>query len=437
DIGLGGSTARNPLNFINQNDIESMTILKDASSTAIYGSRGANGVIIITTKKSKSKDAKLEYGNSFTFSSLASNLEMMSADEFVKNGGTDNKSRSYDWKDAVLQNGTSSSHDVAFSKSSETSSTRLSFGSSVNKGIVKNTGFDKYTFAVSNSNEFLDGILKVDAKFNYAGIKDKATLITSNTGYIGNVIGSALYWNPSTPIYKADGSYNVISDTYINPVQLLNSYNDYTNTNKVVSNVKSTVKINSHLNYQFLVGIETSNSNRKSELLPTIQIQGVAQATAPGATTPKYGTATISPNSRFNKTFEHTLNYNNSFSDNFVFDAVAGYSYYDYRGSGSFSSGRGYDAAQVNLIDNIEGGLQNEFRSASDRYRYEVQSYFLRANATLYKKFLVTATIRRDGSSKLGENSKYGNFPALGLGYKVIEGQSGLLNSLKIRGTYG
>ena len=435
DIGLGASSARNPLNFINQNDIESMSILKDASSTAIYGSRGANGVIVITTKKSKSKEPQLTYSNSFTFSSLASNLKLMSSAEFVANGGANNGGTGYKWEDAILRNAFSMNHDVAFTKSTENSSTRVSIGASNTEGIVNKTGLDKYTMAFNNSNDFFGGALKVDTKVNYSSLRDQAALISDNAGYIGNLIGAAMYWNPTNKLYNTNGTYNVISNTYINPVQLANAYTDYTNTNKLLASVKSTLKLNDNLNYQLLVGVETSTSSRKLQLDPTINIQNVAQASS-GSTT-KFGQANISNIQKFNKTFEHTLNYNKTFNDNFVMDALAGYSYYQYNANGNDVSAKGFDANQLNLIDNIEGGLQNEFRASSWKNQVELQSFFGRVNATLYKKFLVTATMRADGSTKLGKNNKYGTFPSVGLGYKVFEDKAGLVNSLKLRANYG
>jgi len=444
DVGLGSQSARNPLNFINQNDIESLTILKDASSTAIYGSRGANGVVVITTKKSKSKEPQLTYSNSFTFSSLASNLELMSANEFVAKGGKDNGSRSYNWEDAIMRNAFSSNHDVSFTKSTENSSTRVSIGASNTEGIVNKTGLDKYTFALNNSNDFFGGTLKVDTKVNYSSLKDQAALISNNAGFIGNLIGAAMYWNPTDRLTNADGTYNVspnggtgINNSFLNPALLSDAYTDYTNTNKLLASIKSTLKINDNLNYQFLFGVETSNSTRKSQLSPAIQIQNVAQATAPGSSVVKFGQANITQIERVNRTFEHTLNYNKTFNDNFIFDALAAYSYYDYNVNGSNTSAKGFDPKQTNLIDNIEGGLQNEFRASSFRNRNELQSFFGRANATLYKKFLITASFRADGSTKLGANNKYGSFPAIGLGYKVFEDKAGLVNSIKLRANYG
>nr|WP_315206304.1 SusC/RagA family TonB-linked outer membrane protein [uncultured Flavobacterium sp.] len=434
---LGASSARNPLNFVNQNDIESISVLKDASSTAIYGSRGANGVIVITTKKGKSKVPQLAYSSSVTFSKMAGDFDVMTPEQFVAAGGDDKGSRSYNWKDAVLQKGFSMNHDLSFTKSTENSNTRISLGASNTDGIVKNTGLDKYSATVYNSNDFFGGALKVEERIMYASLKDDTTILSNDAGYIGNIIGTSLYWNPTLPIYKADGTYNVVSNTYLNPVQLLNSYKDFTNTNKFLGSINTTWKINSKLKYQFLFGIESSTSSRKSQLLPTMDIQNVAQASVPGSTDVKYGQASINSQNKFNKTFEHTLNYNNDFSDNFNLDALVGYSYYDYTADGHVAIGKGYDKAQTNLIDNIEGGLQNEFRVFSYRNRSELQSYFARVNATLFNKLILTGTLRSDGSTKLGVNNKYDYFPSAGIAYKVVENKEGIVNDFKIRGNFG
>ncbi len=436
---LGASSARNPLNFINQNDIESMTVLKDASSTAIYGSRGANGVIVITTKKGKSRVPQLSYNSSVQFSKMSGDFDVMTPEQFVAAGGDDKGSRSYNWKDAVLQNGFSTNHDLSFTKSTENSNTRISLGASSTEGIVKNTGLDKYNATIYNSNDFFGGALKVEERIIYATLKDKTTILSNDAGFIGNIIGTALYWNPTLPIYNENGSYNTIGNTYLNPVELLDSYKDFTNTNKFLGSINTTWKITSKLKYQFLVGIESSTSIRKSQLLPTMLIQGVATAAVPKSdpVINKYGQASINLQNRFNKTFEHTLNYNNDLSDNFNLDALVGYSYYDYTADGSFSSGKGYDSAQTNLIDNIEGGLQNEFRVSSFRNRTELQSYFGRVNATLFNKLIITGTVRSDGSTKLGANNKYDYFPSVGIAYKVVENIDGIVNDFKIRGNFG
>jgi iron complex outermembrane receptor protein len=184
-----------------------------------------------------------------------------------------------------------------------------------------------------------------------------------------------------------------------------------------------------------LFGIETSNSVRKNQLLPSIHIKDIAQATSNGEK--KYGQAEIYNQSKFNRTFEHTLNYNNKIGDNIDFDALVGYSYYDYNADGYSARAEGFNADQINLIDNFEGAFQTEYRGDSYRNKVELQSYYARINATIYKKFLLTATLRSDGSTKLGKNNKYDYFPSVGLGYKIVEDKEGSLNNFKVRGSYG
>jgi TonB-dependent starch-binding outer membrane protein SusC len=468
----GDSNARGGLNFINQNDIESMTVLKDASSTAIYGSRGANGVIIITTKKGKSKEGELTLSTSSQISTYSSDFDVLSSNDFasrvqrldqdnynsaytaeiVKPGSTvasaeaagnaartnaDFGKRDYDWKKAILQTGLSTNYDLAYSIGSENSNTRISLGMNNTDGIVKKTGIDKYTVSFNNSTSFFDSVLKLDTKILYAGIKDRATLTTRNAGFTGNLIGSALYWNPTRSTRDDNGDYTFVSNDYFNPEHLSNAYTDYTNTSKIVGSVNANLKLTSKLKFNFLFGVEGSTSIRKYQIDPTFRFQDQARATNPDNGQIRYGQADIRAIERFNKTFENTLTYANDFSENFGMDALVGYSYYDFNFAGSNTTAEGFDPSQTNLVDNIDGAVVNSFRAVSRRNRNELQSYFGRVNFTLFKNLLLTGSIRRDGSSRLGENDKYGNFPAAGLAYKLVNDKEGFVNNIKIRGNYG
>jgi TonB-dependent starch-binding outer membrane protein SusC len=437
----GTTTAKNPLNFINQNDIESMSILKDAASTAIYGARGANGVIIITTKKGKGNKPSINYNSSVGFGEYSGNLDVMSTQQYIAAGGTDNGG-DYNWKNTLLRTSLTYNNEVAYSVSNDNSSTRISFGANQTEGIIKNTGMDKYTASFNNTTNLLDNFIKVDTKILYAGIKDKTTLLSEKVGFIGNALSASLYWNPTNPLYNTDGTYNIIGNNYLNPQQILDSYNDYTNTNKLLGSISPTVTFNKNLKYQLVFGIESSTSSRKSQILPTLEILDAAQATFNGV---KYfGQADILNVNKFNKTFEHTLTYNKEFSENFNLDVVGGYSYYQYNFDANSITAKGFNPEQTNLIDNIQGGISfnagdgtNNWGSRSFRNKVDLQSFFGRATANLYKKLFLTATLRRDGSSKAGEDNKYGNFYSVGAAYKIVEDKSGLVNDLKIRGVYG
>lgn len=437
--GLGSSSARNPLNFINQNDIESISVLKDASSTAIYGSRGANGVIVITTKKGKTKVPTLSFNSSVRFSTISGDFKLLNGDQFVAAGGPDKGSRSYNWEDAILRSGFTSNNDMSISSGGDSSNTRLSLGASNTDGIVKNTGIDKYTASFANNNDFFGGALRIDTNILYAGLKDQTTLISNDAGYIGNLIGTALYWNPTLPIYQPDGSYTFVAEDYLNPVQLLNAYDDHTTTNKVLGSVAATLKLGSHFKYKFLFGVESSNSIRKRQLLPTMKInsQDLIKNDPANGGIAKRGFAEISEISKFNKTIEHTLTFDNNFSDNLSLNALAGFSYYSYDTEGSNARGVGYVPEQTDLIDNIQGGIAQEFRTSSFKNRIELQSYFAKAEVTLYKNLIVNGSIRADGSTKLGADNKWGYFPAVGAAYKIVNNGDGLLNDIKVRGNWG
>ncbi len=309
----GSSTARSPLNFINQNDIESINILKDASSTAIYGSRGANGVILITTKKGKIGKPSVSYGTSIGFSKITNEIDMMSSSQYASqitaagNPGLDHGGSGYNYVDVLMQSATTTSHDLSINLGGEDSRTRVSISALSQEGIVKKTGLDKYSFSLNNSTDMFDDFLSIDTKFAFTQIQDQAQLITDNAGFVGSLIGVGLYWNPTYNLRNSDGSYNVVSNTYLNPEQLLNSYKDNTATSKVIASFAPTFKITDELSYKFVFGAEYSTSQRAAQMLPTMSIQNIDGTTTGGS--PAGGYANINNVSFFNKTFENILMY--------------------------------------------------------------------------------------------------------------------------------
>ncbi len=441
-LGNGTSSAKDPLSFINQNDIESMSILKDASSTAIYGARGANGVIIITTKKGKSKEPELTYSASYTTSSYASDFDVLSTKEFLAATPTNTANHfggSYDWKKQILQTGSTLNHDLSYSSGTDKSNTRVSLGMANTDGIVRNTGLDKYTASFYNSNDFLDGRLKIETRISYSNIKDQRGLMTDNTGYIGDLLSSALYWNPTRSVYDPAGpaGYTQVSGDYVNPVHILNSYKNNGDLSKFLGNLTTTVKLTNSLKYTMVFGMETSNSTVKQQALPDIIIQDFATATNPSNLLTYRGQAAISTDQRINKTIEHNLTYTKDITKNINLNAIAGYSYYNYNSNGSFVTAKGFAPTQSNLLDNMEGGIPTETRTGSYKGLVEMQSVFARASLAFYNKLNVDLTVRRDGSSKAADGKKYGNFPSLGLAYKIVDGKDGLVNDLKLRTNIG
>ncbi len=439
DGTLGTSTARNPLNFINQNDIESINILKDASSTAIYGSRGANGVILITTKKGKAGKPKIEYGTSVGFSKITNEIELMSSSQYASqataNGNPllDHGGSGYNYVDTIFETAVTNSHDFSVSFANDTSRSRFSLGALHQDGIVKTTGINKYSASFNNTTDVFD-FLTIDTRFAFTQIKDRAQLITTNVGFVGNLIGAGLYWNPTYDLRDSSGDYTFVGNTYLNPEQLLNSYKDTTNTSKIIGSISPKFQITDELSYKFVFGIEYSSSQRGSQISPSIEIQDLVGTTSGGA--PAGGFAAIDYIARFNKTFENILMYNKTFSDNFKMNALLGFSYYQYNFVGNFTSGESYNVNQTNLIDNIEGGNVTKFLASSQRSQTELQSYFARVETVIHENLLVNASVRSDGSTRVGSANTYDVFPAVGAAYKFIDGE-GDINLVKLRANWG
>ena len=330
-----------------------------------------------------------------------------------------------------MRNAFSQTHDVTLTTGGENSSTRLSVGANLQEGIVNKTGMDKYNVSLYNSYQLFDGNVNLQTRVLYSDIDDLSHLTTNTAGYIGNLVGAALYWRPSLNTKNADGTYNVISDNYLNPQQLLDSYDDSTNTKRLLANFNISVSLSDKLTFRTIYGVDRSSSTREAQLLPSMEILDTAKAGE------KYGQASIYNDQRFNKTFENTLNYIDTVNGVDI-DLLAGFSYYSYLSEGSNMQLKGFNDDQVDLINNIGGvvDINDGYAVSSYKNETELQSFFVRAGLT-YDKFLATLTYRLDGSSKFGEENKYGSFPAVGLGYKIFENEAGSINNLKIRGSWG
>jgi hypothetical protein len=218
---------------------------------------------------------------------------------------------------------------------------------------------------------------------------------------------------------------------------LLNSYSNRGDLAKFLGSLTTNVKLTNDLKYTMVVGFETSNSVVKQQATPDLDIQDFARATNPSDLKEYRGQAVVAMDQRVNKTIEHNLTYTKDITKNINLNAIVGYSYYNYASSGNFVSAKGFAPTQTNLLENMEGGISTETRTASYKGIVEMQSVFARASLGFYNKLNVDLTVRRDGSSKAAAGKKYGNFPSLGLAYKLVDGKDGLVNDLKLRTNIG
>jgi TonB-dependent starch-binding outer membrane protein SusC len=453
----GVSTPKNPLIFLNPNDIESISILKDASSAAIYGSRGANGVIIITTKNGKGKKGAFTFGATTSISKTASRYNLLSAQDFLVYNkkaniaaGTDpiaagvavidlDKHATTDWQDEIFQTGVSQNYNLGWGFSNNGTSLRLSGSYDDQKGIVKSSGLKRVTGRANFSQNLLkDDRLKLNATLTYSNVKNQYAPNTNNAGFQGSLIGSALKFNPTLPVYNKDGSFYQTGGSERNPVEMIKYFDDRDNINRLLTNLSASYKIFEGLTFKSTFGYDNSKSIRKS----------FADPRAGGGGNPFSGSYFLdpTPNVGFNVEYaypifgngraivqnlnqtttliEHTLTYDKIFNTKHIINAVGGYSY---QSANTKTSSRFYSKYKTPLTspndvftkDVTNFGVDSLGSLPLDATSY-IQSFFGRVNYTYDDKYLLTATVRSDGSSKFGSNNKYGTFPAFAAKWKVL-----------------
>jgi len=437
---LGSAPGDNPLNFINPNDIASMDVLKDASATAIYGSRGANGVIVITTKKGTSGAPKIEFNTQAGMSTLLRRIDVLDAGqyraalrEYGISGG--DFGGDVDALDEVLRTAYTQNYNVAISGGNENGRYRLSTGYLSQEGIVKESGFKKYSTSLTSSFKFTESKkLGLDFNFLFANTTNDAAPISNNAGFQGSLIGTALQWNPTHPLRKPNDSIwvnNQLGATTVNPLALLAAYDDRTVTNSLIGSISPSYKILDNLEYRFLYAMNYSQAERRSEIRNWLNLTG------------NFGSAQILNNRQVNQTYTHTLSYTPQLTSNISLNAVVGYEYlkYDFKGSG-MSANRFFDYPQLRYTDYMQNSPAADRGTSSFTPPInELQSYFARTTFSFGDRFLLTGTFRADGSTKFGANNKYGFFPSVAGAWNVMNENflrsSKTISTLKLRASWG
>ena len=426
DGGVGGS--RNALNSINPADIESMTVLKDASATAIYGSRGSNGVILISTFKGKDKEFSFNLTSKFSTYSPIDKVDVLTAAEFT-NVITSSGDQAYidqlgnyqtDWQDVIYQKALGK--DYVFSANGNLLGipSRFSIGTAEHNGVLIGDKFKRNTISINMSPSALDNKINVDFNLRY--------MDTDNHFADRGAIGSALRFDPTKPVYNGsqyDGYYAWIDPASgnqfaigapTNPLALLNLIDDQSDVERIITNFKVDYDLNiDGLTATVNLAYDESSSNGSrvtSELIPT------SDPTWNGSLSTYNQIAT-------NTLLDAYLTYETNFDDSSL-NAVIGYSYQAFEFD-NFS----YDSEAE------EDGNDYEF---IDKSKNVLLSYFGRVNYDLKGKYLFTATLRADASSKLNPNDRWGIFPSFAMAWNVDQEDffnGDIFNSLKLRLGYG
>ncbi len=418
--------ASNPLNFINPQDIESIEVLKDASASAIYGSRAANGVIVITTKKGSKGKTKISLSMTSGISSLANKVDVFSADEFRKsvaavNGNLQDGGANTDWQDELTKTGVSQNVNLSMSGGTDTSMYAASLGVDNQEGILNNSDLKRYSGRLNLSQKALND--KFNVIFNMT-----ATKLENSRPDARSVVGNMLTMNPTDAVY-VNGEPNVnLSNDILNPLISQRIYSDETNNNRILANIAPSYEIIKGLTYKFNLGVDYSFSDRDIQVLPYTS-----------ATNTTLGSLNNTTTNNSNVLYENTLTYN--FSKNaHNFTVLGGQSFQKTQVSQKSFNLSGFPDNGVEPKYQIETASEPTTASAY-AVENELQSFFGRLNYGYDNRYLVTATMRADGSSKFGKNNRYGYFPSVALGWNISKEsflmESEVVNNLKLRASWG
>ena len=448
-LDFGTTPESNPLLYINPNDIAQIDVLKDASAAAIYGSRGANGIIVITTKKGTASATKIEFGASFGSNiGYMKKLKILSTDEFktalhkysldtltnsLDHGG------SVDALKAITQKTLSQNYNLAVSGGNETGKFRASFLGSRNEGFLKKTSLDKYIGNFSGQYKFFDKRLSIDFNATAGHTTEHIGLISNTAGAGGNLIAWALNWNPTAAFTDNNGQFSKATNSVPNPLAVIEGFNDQADVNVFLANISASYKILNNLEYKFLYAVNHGAGKRNTNFDGWVDgIQGVSGS----------GFAAISSATLTSQTFTHTLNYNTNLTANLKFEALAGYEYWKTNYSNSTVGAKQFNT-NLDQQNRIPILYTSFFQNAKTQLPYvtyvdpqtEIQSYFGRVNFNLYDKYYLTATVRADGSNKFGKNNKYGYFPSVGAKWNVSNEDfmkgSTTVSNLGLRASWG
>jgi len=432
----GVAGMRNALNAINPNDIESFTVLKDASATAIYGSRASNGVIIITTKKGKlGNPFKINYNGVFSYNTIAGKIDVLSADEFrsiieERFGVTDTAytlmgDANTDWQNVIFQNSFGQDHNVSFSGAYKILPYRVSLGYSDKNGTLKTGKFNRMTGAVNLTPSFFDNYLNVSLNLKGMNIKNAF----ANQG----AIGSALAFDPTQEVYDSESPYggyfvwqtnegtpNGLAPA--NPLSLLEMQSNNSDVNRYLADIKLNYKLHFFPDINLTLNAATDRSETSGELLTSDKAPYAYDSDNGG------GYKGIYQQSKSNDLLDFYANYNKDFKNiDGKLDFMAGYSYQHFINQG-MSFGTNY--------------AENDTITDSDYYSENVLiSFFGRVNFSLKDKYLFTFTLRRDGTSRFSPENRWGTFPSGAFAWKIKNENFlkdiNLISDLKLRLGYG
>ena len=443
--GLGQTPEGDALTFINPNDIASIDVLKDASAAAIYGSRGANGVILITTKKGAVGAARIDASASVGFSDVLRKVDILDAAGYRAalskyNAPVSDSNDNVNAFDQLIRKSFTQNYSLAISGGNENGKYRASFFVSDQDGIILKSNLKRYVASFNGQYKFFDKKLSLDYNIIAANVGEHVAPISNDAGSNGNIISQALIWNPTLVLQRSNGLYNQDNPSgQVNPLAFSAGYNDITNVTTLLASGTAAYKFTPWLEYRLLGGVNYSDGSRDGE------IQGWIKGTGG----PDHGLGFAFNNQLSSQVITHTLNFNKDVAKNFTINALVGYEYFksNYKGKAASGTYFDYNIDQANIVpihyyDNLQDAKQGNYSISSFRNpTTEIQSYFARAIFNYDDRYLLTGTFRADGSSKFGSGNKYAYFPSFAAAWNISNENfmksNTIFSNLRLRGGYG
>lgn len=447
DMSVGGTRGPriSPLSSLNPNDIESIEILKDASSTAMYGSRGTNGVILITTKHGKAGKALINLDVTYGVQEVANKIKLLNASQFSdfvneaklnanqtpvyvnpKNLGTGTN-----WQDEIFRRAPVGNYQLGLSGGNEKIRYSLTGSYFDQEGIIINTNFKRYSFR-SNLDWKVTERLTVGNTFTYSRINTSGVL--TNAGQIvPGVVTSALLFNPVQPVFDSTvrGGYTYENDrgkVLGNPFAEAREFNSITKLSRVLGNVFARYRILPSLEFKTTFGIDAFN-NDESSYGPSFLKR--AQASN--------GEASLGKTNGLTWLNENTFTYDKSIGNSHRINAVAGFTMQQFNNEKLFVYAFDFPDDRTGY-HNISTALKPQ-KPFNNESQWNMVSYLGRVNYTLLDRYLFTLTGRMDGSSKFAEGKKYGFFPSAAFAWRISKEKfmenAEWVNDLKLRVSYG
>ncbi|MEN2398273.1 TonB-dependent receptor [Flavobacterium sp. MC2016-06] len=429
------------LNQVPPSEIESIDVLKDASATAVYGSRGAPGVIIVTTKKNKAGKTTMEYIGSTSIDFIPKKLDMLNADEWwataqsVGVPASANHGSNTDWYGLLTQTGITQTHTLSFGGGTDKFNYRASITAILQNGVVINSSNQKYIGRVQATQLALDDKLKLTFNLN-TGVNNVTSSIQNigTVSYMSNLITNSLLARPTDPVFNTDGTYftdpNVFQ--YLNPYAAAQTVTNEAQNDNLFGSLKADLDLAKGLTASWFGSWRKTNK--------TIGYYMPAESTQADAITQK-GFANIKNERQNEKLTNISLNYKRTFGIH-SFNALALYEWQSQAYQGNYAQTRGfindkttYNALQLGDLSKVRADDISSYKN--DR---TLVSYLGRLNYSLLDRYLLTASIRRDGSSVFGANNKWGNFPSASVAWQINKESfmpEDLFNELKLRVGYG